>query len=135
MAKQQFPPDTPQVQVEVDTAFGGKQQQQVAVQTNRIDPKERFIWKWLNWLYPPANPADFALDAGSYVLGAGFVASVGKQWLWVASIPTTLVLLLTVATCLMILCWFVSKTVEQGWILLGYRLLLVVFGVVLGGVL
>lgn len=134
MAKQ-LPPDTPQVQVEVDTPFGGKQQQQVSVQTNRTDPKQQFAWKWLNWLYPPANPADFALDAGSYVLGAGFIASVGKQWLWVLSIPTALILLLTVAACLGVLAWFVSTNVEKGWILLGYRLLLLIVGVLLGGVL
>lgn len=134
MSKTSLPPDTPQVQVDVQTPFY-KGTQRVEVQTNRVDPKQQFAWKWLNWLYPPANPADFALDAGSYVVASGFVASLGQRFLWVLSIPSALILLLTVSACLLVLCWFVSKTVENGWILLGYRLLLVIVGVVLGGVL
>lgn len=128
------PPDAPKVQLEFETPYS-KGTQQVNVQTNRLDPREQFAWKWLNWLYPPASPADFALDAATYIIGAGLAASIGSQLPWLFQTPVVMILLLASAIALVILCWLVIVEVKRAWLLLLYRFTLLLVGSVLGGVL
>lgn len=128
------PPDAPQVQVDVQTPFY-KGTQKVDVQTNRADPVSRFAWKWLNWLYLPADPADFALDAGSYLLGAALITSISQHFVWIFALPVIQVLVSIAVVAALVLGWFIVKEVKRGWILLLFRLTLVLTGFILGGIL
>jgi hypothetical protein len=128
------PPNTPQVQVEFETPYV-KGTQKLDIQSNRIDPREQFAWQWLTWLYPPASPADFALDAATYVIAAGLVASIGSHLLSLLLQPVAVALLLAGLTALILLCWLVIVEVKRGWLLLLYRSVLLLIGTVLGGVL
>lgn len=131
---QQLPPDTPKVQVEFETPYT-KGTQKLDIQSNRISPIEQFSWKWLNRLYPPADPVDFALDAVSYVVAAGLIASVTTHLLWLFALPVLGAIALALMVGVVILCWLIAAEVKHGWLLLIYRLVLVLIGVLLGGVL
>ena len=127
-----LPPDTPQVQVEFETPYL-KGTQKLDIQSNRSNPIEQFAWKWLNQLYPPANPTDFVLDAAAYILGGCLVSSIGQQMLWVVSNPVGAGILWALFTILALLAYLVCVEVKRGWLLLFYRGLLIVVGLFLGG--
>lgn len=125
-------PDSPQVQVELQTPHS-KHTQTLDIQSNRVSPVEKFIWHWLNWLYPPADPADFALDAGSYVLAGRLLCSLLLRFASLLNSTIALVMLWLVLAVAASLCWFVCTEIKRGWMLLVYRVVLLATGAYLGG--
>lgn len=127
------PPDRPQVQIELDAAFGGKRQQQVNVQSNRTDPTEQFRWSWLNTLYPAPSVVDISIDAVTYALTSALAAVLLVQsWDYLSKVLVG-VLVWMLISMLVVTSWFVCRFVQNGWLLLVYRGLLVAAGVVVGG--
>lgn len=130
--REQLPPDAPKVQVELQTPYS-KHTQTLNIQGNRTSPVERFVWQWLTWLYPPADPADFALDVASFILIGGLLSSLALRFSFLLTSAIALVLLWAVVSSLLALCWFIATEIKRGWALLLYRAILLLTGVYLGG--
>lgn len=133
MRKQEdSPPDAPKVQVELKTPYT-RHTQTLDIQTNRVSPVEKFVWQWLTWLYPPADPIDFALDVASFILVGGLLSSLFLHFSSLLTSAIALVLLWAVVSSLLALCWFIATEIKRGWVLLLYRVILLLTGVYLGG--
>lgn len=132
MPKEQSPPDSPKVQVELKTPYT-RHTQTLDIQGNRTSPIEKFVWNWLNWLYPPADPIDFALDVASFILVGGLLSSLLLRFSSLLTSVIALVLLWAVVSSLLALCWFIATEIKRGWVLLLYRAILLLTGAYLGG--
>jgi len=120
---------TPKITIEAGSLFGGKQVEQVSVDSNHINPISESDRIWLDALAIPPRFVDQMLQFTTWMSGSAFTASlltaipIPAAWL----LPFWLTLLVPLAAGLYA---FVTFPRLQAFIL--YRLCLIVFGAILG---
>jgi hypothetical protein len=120
---------TPKITIEAGSLFGGKQVEQVSVDSNHINPISESDRIWLEALAIPPRFVDQLLQATTWMSGAAFVASV----LTVGPLPSSWLIALGLAGAGPIaagLYAMVQFPRLQMFIL--YRVCLLLFGAVVG---
>jgi hypothetical protein len=120
---------TPKITIEAASLFGGKQVEQVSVDSNHINPISESDRIWLDALAIPPRFVDQLLQATTWMSGSAFAASIltagpiPDGWL----IPLGLIVAGPVAAGFY---GFINFPRLQPFIL--YRLCLLVFGAIVG---
>lgn len=120
---------TPKITIETGSLFGGKQVEQVSVDSNHINPISESDRIWLDALAIPPRFVDQLLQFTTWMSGSAFTASIltavpiPAAWL----LPFWLTLFAPIAAGLYA---FVTFPQLRPFIL--YRLCLLVFGIILG---
>jgi len=120
---------TPKITIEAASLFGGKQVEQVSVDSNHINPISESDRIWLDALAIPPRFVDQLLQATTWMAGSSFASSIltagplPVSWL----IPLCLVAFGPLAAGLYA---FINFPRLQSFIL--YRVCLIVFGAIIG---
>lgn len=130
--EKQLPPGSPNIQITLPGEWGSQKQEEIKVDSNQIGAATERRHLWNEDLQFPARLPDIWLQAGVWVCGSAFVASLLR------SVPLVVELIapLAVAVMVAIACiLFAASRYSDLRLLIGYRCCLVICGICLGALL
>jgi hypothetical protein len=129
----QLPPGTPSpINITLADSFGGQKQEEIKIDSNRLGTAGDRRYHWAEDLNIPARSVDIWLQAGAWVAGSAFTASLLRSFPLVVEVVAPLVVVLLVA----IACGaFAFSHYADLRLFIVYRVSLIICGVCLGALL